>query len=277
MRQLTLMCIFLLPLLATLPASAQRSADKARPLEGELLQIYLRGDLDAAIEAAKRTPAARSDLLDLKRRYERGLSLLSESQRREGAELLLSVLETDRRLAGPESRFGKELRKKLERKGKQLYEEAYIIKNTNPEKALDNLDTVMRITHPSSIFHQKARRLKARLGSPSPEQQATAAPRRPAESRSPSLSDEARALAEAGHELQKAGRYAEAIELFQRAYQKHPREHELLRFMGTAYAQKGDREKAYRAYKKYVKVCPKCPFAPPIRRILKDYEDWNEK
>ncbi|MBN2493697.1 MAG: FHA domain-containing protein [Deltaproteobacteria bacterium] len=55
---------------------------------------------------------------------------------------------------------------KLDREAKKLYEEAYIIKGSNVEKAIQNLEIAIKITDKKNIYYRKSIKLLSRLKSP---------------------------------------------------------------------------------------------------------------
>jgi tetratricopeptide (TPR) repeat protein len=54
----------------------------------------------------------------------------------------------------------------LEKVAKKFYEEAYIIKSTNAEEAVNKLNTVLQIVPPEHIYYGKAKRLKSSIQGP---------------------------------------------------------------------------------------------------------------
>lgn len=75
-----------------------------------------------------------------------------------------------------------------------------------------------------------------------------------------------------GVEAYKRKQYSKAISLYKKALRIYPRDYELHRLLGSAYAMLGNRKQAYHQYKKYVKLCPKCMYTPAVRKFLADYE-----
>ncbi len=75
-----------------------------------------------------------------------------------------------------------------------------------------------------------------------------------------------------GVEAYKRKQYSKAISLYKKALRVYPRDYELHRLLGSAYAMLGNRKQAYHQYKKYVKLCPKCMYTPAVRKFLADYE-----
>ena len=79
-----------------------------------------------------------------------------------------------------------------------------------------------------------------------------------------------------GVEAYKRKQYSKAISLYKKALRVYPRDYELHRLLGSAYAMLGNRKQAYHQYKKYVKLCPKCMYTPAVRKFLADYENLQK-
>jgi len=54
----------------------------------------------------------------------------------------------------------------LEKIAKKLYEEAYVIKSANPDRAMKNLNTVLKIVPPKHAYYNRAKRLKTKIQGP---------------------------------------------------------------------------------------------------------------
>jgi tetratricopeptide (TPR) repeat protein len=66
----------------------------------------------------------------------------------------------------PEHKLTKEKLKELEKIAKKLYEEAYVIKSSDPERAVGQLKIVMQIVPPAHVYYSKAQKLRQRLQGP---------------------------------------------------------------------------------------------------------------
>ncbi|MBN2497131.1 MAG: FHA domain-containing protein [Deltaproteobacteria bacterium] len=138
-------------------------------------------------------------------------------------------------------------------------------------EALKHLDSVLSVDENNQIAQSRKQELQAKL-----QKIKKPRPPKPQPVNKEANKQKANELRTEGIMVQKKGQFAKAISLYERALKLNPKDYDLYRFIGAAYAQKGDRAKAYAYYKKYVDKCPKCPYAPPIRNILKDYEDWTK-
>lgn len=156
----------------------------------------------------------------------------------------------------------------LEIEAKKLYETAYVTKTTSPQKSMARLRQVIEITDPGNIYHSKSRKLWRKLnnGSPSPSRGRP----NPVASDQQNASSSARAQ---GITLYRQKRYGEAIAKYKQARIENPKDAEVLRLLGTAYAVLGKKQEAYSHYEKYVKQCPTCMHAPVVRKILKNYQN----
>jgi len=63
-----------------------------------------------------------------------------------------------------------------------------------------------------------------------------------------------------------------AITAYKKALKYNPSDAEIYRLIGTAYARKGKKTKAYSFYRKYLSKCPTCKYAPGVRVILMNYK-----
>ncbi|HUU02402.1 MAG TPA: protein kinase [Myxococcota bacterium] len=158
-----------------------------------------------------------------------------------------------------------------------LYYEAYVIKGTSPEEAKKKLERVLLIVPKDSVYRTKSRNLLAKLGgddvTPAPDGKR---PKKKMPTQVDADEQKSRKLREEGIRLYKKGQLGKAIDLFKKALELNPKDHELLRLIGSTYALGVKRKEAYEYYKLYVATCPKCRYAPSVRKILKDYEDYEE-
>ncbi len=162
---------------------------------------------------------------------------------------------------------------------KKLYEEAYVIKKSNPEAAKAKLRWVIKNAPGDSVYLQKAANLlrKIELSPSKPadtgDEEAPVSPL-PAGALKASSGDKAKGkdLRKKATRQYKAGKLKLALENYQLALEHNPRDHELHRLIGSVNARLGNRKAAYRAYKTYVQVCPKCMYTPSVKKILEDYE-----
>ena len=163
----------------------------------------------------------------------------------------------------------------LKIEAKKLYEIAYVTKSNSPQKSMARLRQVIEITDPGDRYHSKSLKLWRKLSGRDtpPASRGRQAPvtsdrQAPVASDRQSASSSARAQ---GIALYKQKRYNEAIAKYKQARRENPKDAEVLRLLGSAYAVQGKPPQAYLYYKKYVEQCPKCMHAPSVRRILKDY------
>ena len=158
---------------------------------------------------------------------------------------------------------------------KKFYEEAYVIKNTNPKAAKAKLRQVLELAPPNSVYIGKAQRLLRQIEQAGdvPEDEQAAGPTSPLPAQPASGPDKARAIAlrEQGTEFYKKDEYSAAAKAYQQALKLNPRDYDLHRLIGSVYARMGRRKAAYRAYDTFVKRCPKCMYAPTVKKILADY------
>ncbi len=155
----------------------------------------------------------------------------------------------------------------LELEAKKLYEIAYVTKANSPQKSMARLRLVIEITNPGNRYHSKALKLWRKLGGRNAPPPSHGRPD-PVASDRQNTSSSARAQ---GIALYKQKRFKEAIAKYKQARIENPKDAEVLRLLGTAYAVQGKRKQAYSHYKKYVEQCPRCMHAPSVRKILKDY------
>ncbi|MBN2495512.1 MAG: AgmX/PglI C-terminal domain-containing protein [Deltaproteobacteria bacterium] len=294
------------PLRLSPGAAGKDTLEQTRQAPDEATRLYLEGDLDAAIAAASES-RSRVFLARIKRLYEKGLTLASDPKELERAAVMFEqARKMDRRFAPEPGAFRKKIDKELARclvtlgtdalarddpktrsildralecdpqsdqiralleklsaRAEQILAEARTLEKTDPARAEEKLTTVLRWAHEGeALFDLATERLRSQPG-------------RDGGSSSGEAGKTAKEIRTEGIEAQKHGRFLEAIAKYRRAYALDPSDTDLLRFMGAAYAQKGERATAYEYYKRYVKACPECPYAPAIRQILKDYEDWT--
>ncbi len=155
----------------------------------------------------------------------------------------------------------------LEIEAKKLYEIAYVTQKNSPQKSMARLRQVIEITDPGNRYHSKSLKLWRKLNN-------QALPPPPRGRPAPVASDQQNASSSAraqGITLHKQKRYGEAIAKYKQARIENPKDAEVLRLLGTAYAMQGNPPQAYLYYKKYVEQCPRCMHAPGVRKILKDY------
>lgn len=162
---------------------------------------------------------------------------------------------------------------------KKLYEEAYVIKDSNPSRAKQKLRMVLETAPIDSAYYRKALKLiEAINASPASRTKVEALVLPPSKG---AASDEAKAeaaeLRKLGSEAYKKGDYAGAIAAYRSALRRNPRAHDLYRLLGSVHARMGHRKAAYRSYSTFVERCPDCDYAPMVKKILDDYRGLQSK
>lgn len=163
---------------------------------------------------------------------------------------------------------------------KKLYEEAYVIKNSDPEAAKAKLRKVLELAPADDVYHSKAEKLLRKIelessaGGTAGDAPVTPLPNTRTGSE---VKADAATLRKRGTEAYKKDDYAKAVQLYRLALKRNPRDVELHRLIGSVYAHMGRRKAAYEAYKAYLKRCPKCMYAPTVKRIVTDYEKIHSK
>jgi len=155
----------------------------------------------------------------------------------------------------------------LELEAKKLYEIAYVTKAISPQKSLARLRQVIEITDPGNRYHSRSLKLWHKLSGRGTLPPSHGRPN-PVANDQQNGSSSARAQ---GIALYRQKRYREAIAKYKQARIDNPKDAEVLRLLGSAYAVQGNPPQAYLYYKKYVEQCPRCMHAPSVRKILKDY------
>jgi tetratricopeptide (TPR) repeat protein len=164
-------------------------------------------------------------------------------------------------------------------KAKKLYEEAYVIKEHNPKKALENLKKVVQILPPGHVYRIKAKRLWPKISSdeyPGGDEKPPVSETKPAKSRakvSPLPKNPAVAqLIKNGNELVKAGKPREAMVRFEKAIELEPGNCDALVGLGVSFARKGKGESAAKWYRAFLKACPDDKRAGYARQTLRAFE-----
>ncbi|MBN2495511.1 MAG: tetratricopeptide repeat protein [Deltaproteobacteria bacterium] len=276
------------------------------------IQHYIDGDLDSAIAVAS-DPRKRARVMRIRHLYQVGLRLSSDPKSlKQAAGMLEQARDLDHEIApgsmrqkidkafarcllilgtnafvrddpgarryldralecDPQNEEIRALLEKIAARAEQLLGEARELEKVDPvqaEKKRAAAQKMARAEEPGKPLFTRtgtSRRLR--------RAQHTGTEKRDAGRPDGTEDKTAKELRREGILAHKKGEFLEAIGKYERAYELEPRDADLLRLLGAAYAQKGERAKAYEYYKRYASACPKCSFAPAIRKIIKDYED----
>jgi tetratricopeptide (TPR) repeat protein len=158
--------------------------------------------------------------------------------------------------------------RELERKAKKLFEEAYVIKTSNPKAAAKRLNMVTNMISPEHVYYEKAVKLKYRLGlGPQPKKTKEAKP-----------ADGCKTKVDVilCNKLIRQNKTKEAIGCFKMVLKLEPANCDALIGMGVSYAKSGKGKNAAEFYEQFIKHCPKDLRSRQVRKTLEMYKEHNK-